>query len=314
MTHALSREDIEQAARRIAGHVHRTPLMRSDALDAACGTEVFVKCENLQKVGAFKARGATNALFTLSDDELARGVATHSSGNHGAALAYAAGRRGVPAHVVMPKGAPAVKVRAVQGYGASVHRCDNTLAARESALAGLVETGGQRVVHPYDDPLVVAGQGTIALELLDDLPGLRTMLAPVGGGGLISGLVLGAAGRAEVIGAEPRSVDDAARSMTSGKHQPAPMGHTIADGLRTRLGGIGFDVLRNNKTRIWTVDEDEILRAMRFVWERMKLVIEPSAAVPVAALMNPDNHVEGPAAIVLSGGNVDLDGFFDTLR
>ena len=306
---------VQEAAERIGPHVHRTPVITSRLLDERVGCRVFLKCENLQKVGAFKARGASNAVFSLSDADAAGGVATHSSGNHGAALAYAAAKRGIPAHVVMPKGAPAVKRRAVESYGAHIIDCDNTLAAREETLAAVVQRTSALEIHPYENPYVIAGQGTVALELLEQAPGLDCILAPVGGGGLLSGIALAAPSGVVVVGAEPATVNDAALGLAAGERAPAPSAHTIADGLRTRLGASAFEILSRRSVQVETVSEAEIIAAMRFVWERTKLLIEPSSAVPIAVLMTRRLPHES-VGVVLTGGNVDLDAlpFSDSVR
>lgn len=304
-------EDVRAAASRIARHANRTPVMRSASLDRMSGAELFFKCENLQRVGAFKFRGAYNAVLSLDEEAAARGVATHSSGNHGQALALAAELRGIPATIVMPANAPDVKRRAVAGYGARIVDCEPTLAARESTLAEVVEETSATFIHPYDDARVIAGQGTAALELLEEIPELDAVLAPVGGGGLLSGTAIAARAvqpTARVIGVEPAAADDAFRSLSEGRRLPAEDPQTIADGLRTSLGELGFVILRANEVEIVTVSEAAILTAMRHVWERMKLVIEPSAAVPVAALLD-ENHSlrDKRVGVILSGGNVDLD-------
>ncbi|MAQ13685.1 MAG: serine dehydratase [Sandaracinus sp.] len=309
MPSAPTTADLQEARSRIAGKVHRTPLMASAALSDAAGATVLLKCENLQRAGAFKARGATNAVFALTDAEAARGVCTHSSGNHGQALALAARTRGIPCSVVMPDDAPAVKRAAVLGYGADVVPCAPTLAARESTLAEVAERTGATFVHPYEDPRVIAGQATAAAEVLDEAD-VDLILTPVGGGGLFAGTSLACrafAPRVEVLGAEPAAVDDAARSLASGERAEAPAGITVADGLRTRLGALPFAILRDHARTIVTVDEASIVSAMRFVWERTKLIIEPSSAVPVAAALGGAVRGRGRVAIVLSGGNVDLD-------
>ena len=300
----LGLRDVLAARERIAGRVHITPVITSSFLDERAGCRIYLKCENLQKVGAFKARGATNAVQALTPLHAERGVATHSSGNHGAALAFAARARGVRAFVVMPRNAPSVKRDAVIGYGATVIECDNTLAARETTLAEVVAAHGATEIHPYNNEHVIAGQGTAALELIEAVPQLECIVAPIGGGGLISGSCL-AAPNLTILGAEPEAVDDAARSLASHVHAPAPTGNTIADGLRTRLGELAFNILRERKVEVITVSEEAIVEAMRFVWERTKLLIEPSSAVPVAALFSaavPHTHV----GVILSGGNVDL--------
>ena len=304
-------QDLCAAAQRIAPHVHRTPVATCAGIDLLAGVRLFFKCENLQKVGAFKARGATNAVLSLTDAAVRRGVATHSSGNHAAALARAAALRGVPAHIVMPRTAPRVKRAAVAGYGAQITECEPTLAARESALADVVERTGATVIHPYDDPVVIAGQGTAALELLQEVPDLDALIAPVGGGGLLSGTVIAAASHRRpvaVFGAEPRGADDAFRSLRDGVVYPSVQPRTIADGLLTSLSALTFSILYGRVEGILTVSEGGIVEAMRLVWQRAKLVVEPSGAVPFAAVLeNADRFHDLRVGIVLSGGNVDLD-------
>lgn len=272
---------------------------------------MFFKCENLQKVGAFKARGATNAVLSLADEAALRGVASHSSGNHAAAVARAAALRGVPAHIVMPRTAPRVKRAAVAGYGAEITECEPTLAAREEALAEVVERTGATFIHPYNDPLVIAGQGTAALELLEEIPDLDAMIAPIGGGGLLSGTVIAAEGLSPdvtVFGAEPRGADDAFRSLRDGVIYPSVRPETIADGLLTSLSELTFAILHGRVAGILTVSEEGIVEAMRLVWQRAKLVVEPSGAVPFAAVLEyPDRFRDRRVGIILSGGNVDLD-------
>jgi threonine dehydratase len=302
-------DDVRDAARRIAPHVHRTPVARSATLDRELGAEIFFKCENLQKVGAFKARGATNAVLLLDEESASRGVITHSSGNHGAALAFAAARRGVPCTVVMPDNAPSVKVEAVRGYGADVVFCKQT--EREATCDRVIAERGQRLVHGYEDPHVVAGQGTAALELLEEVSGLDLVIAPVGGGGLLSGSTITVKGldpSIDLFGAEPEAVDDAFRSLATGVRQPAPSPpRSWADGLLTRLGALAFQVLRENGVRIVTVAEDEILRATLAILQRMKLVVEPSGATVLAALRRMGESVRGKrVGAVLSGGNTDF--------
>jgi len=301
-------QDVLAAAGRIRPYVHRTPVFTSATLDRMVGAALFFKNEALQKVGAFKARGGCNAVFALSEAEAARGVATHSSGNHAQAVAYAAALRGIPATIVMPEDAPPVKVAAVRGYGARIVWAGARPLDREEALTGVLEETGAVFIHPSNDPRVIAGQGTAALELLDDVPELDLVMAPVGGGGLLSGtaLVAGARGIA-AVGAEPAAVDDAARSLRDGVIYPPTNGVTIADGLRTFLGDVTFPIIRAHVREILTVSEEGIVGAMRLVWERMKLVIEPSAAVPVAALFEHGEAFRGMrVGVILSGGNVDL--------
>jgi threonine dehydratase len=304
-------DDIRAAAARIAGHIHRTPVLTSRAVDAMAGCQLFFKCENLQKVGAFKMRGATNAVLSLTDDEAAPGVATHSSGNHAQALALAARQRGIPAHIVMPTSAPAVKRRAVEGYGAVIHDCEPTLQARESTLEKVVAATGAAFVHPYDNDRIIAGQGTAALELLEEVPDLDLVMTPVGGGGLLSGTALTVAAvrpEARVIAAEPTGADDAARSLAAGHIIPSEKPNTVCDGLLTSLGQRNFPVIQKHVTAIWTVDDAAVIAAMRIIWERMKIIVEPSAAVTLAAVLQHPDEVRGQkAGLILSGGNVDLD-------
>ncbi len=303
-------DDVRAAARRIDGVAHRTPVLTSTSVDRILGAKVFFKCENLQKVGAFKFRGAMNTVAQLTDDELARGVATHSSGNHAAALALAAAERGARARIVMPTTAPAVKKAAVEGYGAEITFCEPSLEARETTLASIVANDGCVEVHPFDEPRVIAGQGTAAMELLDQTDALEAVLTPVGGGGLLSGssiAVTESAGDAKVWGCEPAGADDAFRSLELGAIQPSIDPDTIADGLLTSLGEHTFAIIRDRVAGIVTVSEAAIVDAMRLVWERMKIVIEPSAAVPVAVLLERRNAIDASRiGVVLSGGNVDL--------
>ncbi len=302
---------IRQAAERIASVAHRTPVLRSQYFDRATGASVFFKCENFQKVGAFKFRGAANAVLSLSDEEARRGVVTHSSGNHAQALALAAQLRGIRATIVMPAGAPAVKRAAVAGYGAEIVTCAATVAAREAAAEEVVRRTGGLFIHPYNDPRIIAGQGTAALELLEEVPELDFVLAPVGGGGLLSGTAITVRSlkpAAKVIGAEPAGADDAARSLAVGQILPSDHPQTIADGLRTSLGELTFAALQKYVERIITVDDAATMAAMRAVWERMKIIIELSAAVPVAALLENATQFAGRrVGVILSGGNVDLD-------
>ncbi len=307
----VSIEDIRQAATRIAGRVHRTPVLTCTAIDDLAGASLFFKCENFQKVGAFKMRGATNAVLSLNDDEASRGVATHSSGNHAQALALAARMRGIPAFIVMPSNAPAVKRAAVEGYGAEIITCEPTLKAREETLKAVVERTGAVFIHPYDNEAIIAGQGTAAMELLEDVPDLDVVMAPVGGGGLLSGTALAVkalAANARVIAAEPVGADDAARSLAAGHVIPSVNPDTVADGLLTSLGERNFPIIKENVSAIWTIGDPEIIAAMKLIWERMKIVIEPSAAVCPAAVLDRPSEVAGlRIGIILSGGNVDLD-------
>ena len=304
-------DNIRHAAQRINPYVHRTPVMTCESLNQIVGAQVFLKCENLQKVGAFKFRGACNAIFSLSANEAAHGVVAHSSGNHAQALALAARLRGIPAYIVMPDNAPSVKKAAVAGYGGIITLCEPTLAARESTQAQVVADTGATVVHPYNNEHVIAGQGTAALEILHDIPNLNVILAPVGGGGLLSGTAIAATEvtpRIRVIGAEPEGADDAFRSLAAGEILPSINPQTIADGLLTSLGNLTFPIIQQLVEQIVTVSETGIIAAMRFIWERAKIIIEPSAAVAVGALWEHKVDLSGlRVGVILSGGNVDLD-------
>lgn len=306
----IGRAEVEAARERIRPYVHVTPVLTSRRLDEMAGMKLHFKAENLQRIGAFKARGAHNAVFSLSDAEASRGVVTHSSGNHAAALALAAGNRGVPAAIVMPRNAPRTKIDSVKRLGGIVTFCEPTLAARESTAARILAETGGAMVHPYDDWRVIAGQGTAALELLETAPDLDAIVVPVGGGGLLSGTALAAIGTGvQVYAAEPAAADDAFRSFQSGVRQPAvAKPATIADGLLTALGEKPFAVIRRDVAGVATVTEPEIEGAMRLVWEILKVVIEPSAAVPLAALLAGKFPLSGKkVGVVFSGGNVDLD-------
>ncbi|WP_332767717.1 pyridoxal-phosphate dependent enzyme [Phenylobacterium sp.] len=303
--------DIEAAASRIAPFVHRTPVLTSRRLDEILGAKVFFKCENLQRIGAFKARGAHNAVFALDEGAVARGVVTHSSGNHAAALSLAARNRGVPAFIVMPSNAPTAKVESVRRLGGEITFCEPTIAAREAAAEEIVAQRGATLIHPYDDPKVIAGQGTAAAELLAKVPDLDAVMAPVGGGGLMSGTAVAVHGLApstKIWAVEPAQADDAWRSWTTGVLTPGDPPDTIADGLRTTLGGTGFSILRALLDDFVTVDEAAIVSSMRLVWEVLKVVIEPSSAVPVAALLDRKLPSDGRrVGVILTGGNVDLE-------
>jgi threonine dehydratase len=303
--------DIEAARRRIEGRVLRTPVLTSDLIDEGAGARLYFKCENLQHVGAFKARGATNAVFALSDAEAARGVATHSSGNHAAALARAAGLRGIPAYVVMPEGVARPKAAQVERLGAKITYCAPTIAAREAACAHVVAETGATLIHPYDNRDVMAGQGTAALELLAEAPDLDLILAPIGGGGLISGVATAAKALrsgVEVVGAEPEGADDAARSFAAGQLIPLTHAATIADGLRASLGPSTFAHIRARVDAVATVSDEAIVEAMRALWDALKIIVEPSAATPYAAIRAGKVEVRGKrVGVILTGGNVDLD-------
>ena len=310
-THLPDLAAIRAAQARIAPYVHRTAVMTCAAIDDEVGASLFFKCEHLQKVGAFKARGACNAVFALDEAAASKGVVTHSSGNHGAAVAYAARRRGIPAYVVMPENAPEVKQANVRRFGARVRLCTPTLAARESACDALLGETGATLIHPFDDAQVIAGQATAAVELLEAVPDLDALVAPCGGGGLLSGTAIAAASLApgiRVLGAEPANADDAARSFASGHVEPVPATTTIADGLRTTLSARTLGAIRAHVEAIGTCSEVGILHAMRMIFERMKQVVEPSSAVPLACLLERTLDVRGArVGIVVTGGNVNLD-------
>jgi threonine dehydratase len=310
---AVDIADIQQARQRLAGRAHRTPVMTCTTLDRMAGRALFFKCEQFQKAGAFKFRGACNAVLRLPPETAARGVVTHSSGNHAQALALAAALRGIPAHLVMPRNASPVKRRAVEKYGGRVIECEPTLAARETTAAAVLAETGATLVPPYNHPDVIAGQGTIALELLEQVPQLDAVVVPIGGGGLMAGVTLAVKAMApnvRVFAAEPAGADDAARSKAAGVLLPQTDPRTIADGLRASLGDLTWPVLRDLVECVLTVTEEEIIAAMRLTWERGKLLIEPSAAVAVAAVLgDPLRALEGlqRIGVVLSGGNVNLD-------
>ena len=308
---AIDLATIREAHARIAPHVRRTPVVSSAALDTIVGARLHFKCENLQEIGAFKARGATNAVFSLSDRDAARGVVTHSSGNHGAALAWAAARRGIPAWVVMPENAPAVKQANVRGFGGIVRLCAPNVAAREAACTAVQNETGATLIHPYDDWRVIAGQGTAALELIDEVPALDAVITPVGGGGLLSGTAIAARGllpAIRVYGAEPAGADDAQRSLAAGRVLPQANPQTIADGLRTALCDKTFAVISSAVDGIGLASETGIVRAMRLAWEKLRITIEPSSAVPLACLLEKTIVLDGSSVgIIVSGGNVDLD-------
>lgn len=305
---------VEAAAARIAPHAHTTPVLRSRSLDALAGAALFFKCENFQRAGAFKFRGACNAVWSLDDDTAARGVVTHSSGNHGAALALAAKTRGIAAHVVVPEGAVAAKLEAIQASGAMLHRCAPTIAAREAMAEAVRAQTGATLVHPYIDARVIAGQGTAALELLRETGPLDALVTPVGGGGLASGSAIAAHGidpRIDIHGAEPAGADDAARSLLGGTRVSELVPRTICDGLRGLLGAINFDLLREHRVQVTTVPDHDTLAAMRLIWTRLKIVVEPSSAIALAAVLTQPGRFAGRRiGIVLSGGNVDVDGYF----
>lgn len=310
MTQLPTFSDIQKAHDRIRPFIHLTPVLTSKSINEIVGAELYFKCENLQKVGAFKFRGACNSVFALTEEEARNGVCTHSSGNHAAALALAARMRGIPAYIVMPENAPGIKKIAVAGYGAQITYCTPTLEARESTLKKVAEQTGATEIHPYNYFNVICGQGTAAKELIEQTGRLDIVMAPVGGGGLLSGTAISAKAlltNVLVIAAEPDGADDAFRSFYSKTIQPSVAPNTIADGLLTSLGSLTFPVIMNNVDQIVTVSEEKIVEAMRMIWERMKIIIEPSSAVPLAAILENKVDVKGKkVGIILSGGNVDL--------
>ena len=303
--------DILEAAERIKPYAHRTPVLTNESLNQQVDAQVYLKCENLQKVGAFKFRGACNAVYSLTDEEAAHGVVTHSSGNHAQALALAAKMRGIPAYIVMPSNAPQVKKDAVAGYGGQITFCEPTLAARESTMEEIRQKTGATVVHPYDNEKVIAGQGTAALELLEDVPDLDVIITPVGGGGLLSGTSIAGMGIKKgirVIAGEPEKADDAFRSLQAGRIIPSENPKTIADGLLTSLGALTFPIIQQNVEQIVTVSEEGIIVTMKFVWERAKIIIEPSSAVAIGVLWENKINLHGlKIGVIISGGNVDLN-------
>ncbi len=310
---AIDFDKIRAAHERIDAHIHRTPVLTSERLNEAspAAAGLFFKCENFQKIGAFKARGATNAVFALDDATARRGVATHSSGNHGAAVARAAKLRGISAHIVMPSNSAKVKVRAVEGYGAHVVLCEPTEKAREEKCAEVIKKTGATLIHSFENEHVIAGQGTAAVELLEDIPDLDIVMCPVGGGGLLSGTAIAAKSMRQeikVIAVEPANADDAAQSFRARRRLVTAKKFTIADGLRTNVGEPNFAIIQRYVDDIVTVSEEAIVLAMRTIWETMKIVVEPSAAVPYAAIVENRIALEGKrAGIILTGGNVDLD-------
>lgn len=310
--------DVQTAARRLRGLAYKTPVLTSRQLNELAGAELFFKCEPFQRVGAFKFRGAANAVFALDEAVVQRGILTHSSGNHGQAVALAAKLRGVKATVVMPKSSAAVKIHAVQSYRAEIVFCEPSTADRESVAAQLIHATGAALIHPYDDPMVIAGQGTACLELAETHPDLDAVITPVGGGGLLSGTSLAAKEllpKARIYGAEPAGANDAAESLAQGRKVRLTEVDTVADGLRSQaLGDLTFAMLKSAVNQILVVDDRATLKAMRLVWERLKVVIEPSSAVPVAAVFgHPEMFAGKRVGIILSGGNVDWDNVKDFL-
>lgn len=304
-------EEINKAVERIKPFLHITPVLSSSAINSIAGCSIFFKCENFQKAGVFKARGATNAVFSLEEVDLKKGVATHSSGNHAAALSLAASLRNTRAYIVMPSNANKVKVKAVQNYGGIITYCEPTLKAREETLAKVIAETGAVEIHPYNDVRVIAGQATATKELLDQVSELQIVMSPVGGGGLLSGTALSAhyfGENIKVIAAEPVGADDAFRSFYSKTFFPSVSPNTIADGLLTSLGSITFEIILKHVNSIMTADDHEIVAAMRLIWERMKMIIEPSSAVPLAVILKNKQFFTGKrVGIIVSGGNVDLD-------
>ncbi|MDE0255641.1 MAG: pyridoxal-phosphate dependent enzyme [Rhodospirillaceae bacterium] len=304
-------DDVAAAHERIAPHIHRTPVMTSGCIDRLAGAALFFKCENLQKAGAFKVRGASNAVFGLDDARAGRGVATHSSGNHALSLSYAAGRRGIPCNVVMPHTAPEAKKSAVRGYGGIITECEPSTSSREATFAEVQAATGAEFVHPYNDARVIAGQATCAKELIGQVDGLDAVIAPIGGGGMVSGTCLALSSLAPgtaVYAAEPEQADDACRSLRAGRIIADDAPETVADGLKVPLKELTWHFVANHVTDILTVSEREIVDAMKLVWKRMKLVIEPSSAVTVAAILkHTDTFAGRRVGVILTGGNVDLD-------
>ncbi|HAK50581.1 MAG TPA: serine dehydratase [Gammaproteobacteria bacterium] len=308
--------DVREARERISPYIHQTPILQSELLNEVAGAELFFKCENFQKVGAFKARGATNAVQLLSSEDLPRGVATHSSGNHGAALAWAASIRNTSACIVVPSNAKQVKKDAIAAYGAEIVECEPTLPARESALHQVVKETGANFVPPYDDERIIAGQGTVALEMLEQMENLDAALIPVGGGGLLAGCLLGFSGSSiETYGIEPEGADDAYRSVASGERIKAHSPDSICDGLLTTLGEGNFPIIRDRIADILLVSDQEVIDAMYLLWTRLKIVVEPSSAITLAGLLgNRDLFAGKRVGLVLTGGNVDLKNLpFDQL-
>lgn len=313
MNHVPTKDDLLQAHERIKSYVHQTSVMTSSSIDTIAGCQIFFKCENFQKIGAFKARGAMNAVLSLTEEERAKGVATHSSGNHAQALARAAKIMGIPSYIVMPRTAPEIKAKGVRAFGGQITQCEPTLEARETTLAKVIEETGAAEIHPFNNYDVMAGQATAAIELFDTAGELDYLLTPVGGGGLLCGSALAAkyfSPKTKVIAGEPAGADDTFRSLKSGKIEPS-QADTIADGLLTSLGDKTFPIIRDLVEEVITVTDEEIILAMRLIWERMKIIVEPSCAVPFAAVLKQKEIFSGKrVGIILSGGNVDLQRAF----
>jgi threonine dehydratase len=303
--------DVVAAEARIQAYIHRTPVLTSSFINGLAGAELFFKCESFQKAGAFKARGASNAVFGLSDEQAPKGVATHSSGNHGTCLSYAAGRRGIPCTVVMPRTAPQAKKDAVKGYGGRVIECEPSTSSREAVFAEVVAETGAEFVHPYNDPRVIAGQGTCSKELIEQVENLNAVVAPIGGGGMVSGTCLtlsNLASKVQIFAAEPEQADDAYRSFKAGHIIADDAPNTVADGLKVPLKELTWHFVRNHVTDILTASESEIVEAMKLIWKRMKIVVEPSSAVPLATILkNPDLFAGKRVGVIVTGGNVDLE-------
>jgi threonine dehydratase len=303
--------DVEAAAARIAPHAHRTPILTSHSIDDAAGCRIVFKCENFQRVGAFKFRGACNAVWSLDDTVAKRGVVTHSSGNHGAAVALAAKTRGIPAHVVVPEGSNAAKVAGIKVFGAKLYFCAPTLAARDEMAEGIARETGATLIHPFTHPHVIAGQGTAARELLEDVPDLDAIVTPIGGGGLIGGTSIAARGikpGIRLFGAEPEGASDAFESLRAGERRVDLEPKTISDGLRATIGAINFDLLREFGVEVVMTSDAETVGAMRLMWERLKIIVEPSSAVALAAILrNRDRFAGLHVGVIVTGGNVDLD-------
>ena len=304
-------DDVIAAHERIKPYIHRTPVLTSSYLNELTGAELFFKCENFQKAGAFKVRGASNAVFGLQEDQLAKGVATHSSGNHALSLSYAAGRRGIPCSVVMPRTAPQAKKDAVRGYGGRIVECEPSTSSREAVFAQVQAETGADFVHPYNDPRVIAGQATCSRELLEQVPGLDAVIAPIGGGGMISGTCLTLSTLApgmDIYAAEPKNADDAYRSFKAGEIIADDAPDTVADGLKVPLKDLTWHFVKNHVSDVFTATEDEIIEAMKLIWKRMNIVMEPSSAVPLTTILaNPEVFKGRRVGVIITGGNVDLD-------
>jgi threonine dehydratase len=314
----MSYEGIQNAYKRIKSHINKTPVMTSSTLDSITNAKIYFKCENFQKVGAFKFRGAFNAISLLTDEQRKQGVITHSSGNHAQALALAATKLGIHATIVMPKGAPKNKINATKGYGAEIEFCDNTLEARIRKTEEIIKNRRNILIHPFDNDNIINGQGTAAYELFEEIGELDIIIAPLGGGGLLSGTAIATRGlfpNTQVIGVEPEMADDALRSLEAGYIIPSTYPDTIADGLRTSLCERTFHIIQKYVDNVVTVSEIEIIEAMRFLWERMKMIVEPSGAVPLAALLSKKLSIENKKiGAILSGGNIDIEPFFQLLK